>query len=93
MILQFLLNYFLTEYDNVKFKHLYYLLEANNFDLLTLLKNAKPQDLAPLFASFFKNNKNNNATEDFSFDGVEPIINFADKRIVETLNAYLSQSI
>ncbi len=91
MILQFLLNYFLTEYKNGEFKPLYDLLEANDFDLISALKNAKPQDFAPLLRTFFeRKNQNKSAPEDCTFGGVEPIKNFADSEIVSTLNAYFS---
>ncbi len=94
MILQFLLNYFLNEYKNGEFKPLYDLLEQNNFDILSALKNSKPQDFAPIVRAFFeKGEKNNNAPEDFSFEGVSPIKSFADSEIVSSLNAYFSSPI
>ncbi len=91
MILQFLLNYFLSEYKDGEFKPLYDLLEQNGFDLFSALKNAKPETFAPLIRAFFqKTAKENSTSEEFSFEGATPIENFADREIVSSLNAYFS---
>ncbi len=91
MILEFLLNFFLNEYKDGEFKPLYDLLSANNFDVFSALKNAKPQDFAPLIKVFFKKNSSNeNTPESFTFEGVSPIKNFADEKIVLALNEYFT---
>lgn len=93
MILEFLLNYFLTEFNEGEFKPLYDLLSANNFDIFSTLKSAKPQDFAPLIKLFMRGKSENiNTPESLSFEGVNPIKNFADENIISTLNTYFSNS-
>ncbi len=91
MILQFLLNFFLTEYKNGEFKPLYELLEQNSFDLKKCLQNANPETLAPIFKSFMqKFNKQKDTPTEFPCEGVSPIKSFADNEIVSSLNEYFS---
>ena len=93
MILEFLLNYFLTEYKDGEFRPLYDLLSANNFDIFSALKSAKPQDFAPLVKLFMQGKSENiNTPESFSFKGVNPIKTFADENIISTLNTFFSNS-
>lgn len=91
MILQFLLNYFLTEYQGGKLKPIYELLEKNSFDLSKTLKNAKIETFAPLISSFLSSMpiKSYSPPSNEAFS-ITPIQNFADKEILETLNQYFS---
>lgn len=92
MILQFLLNYFLTEYGDGAFKPLYELLEENSFDIVKALKNAKPENFAPLVSKFLEGG-NSLSTPVFN-DNVEnkttPVASFTDVEIVNSLNQYFS---
>lgn len=92
MILQFLLNYFLTEYGDGAFKPLYKLLEENSFDIVKALKNAKPENFAPLVSKFLEGG-NSLSTPVFN-DSVEnkttPVASFTDVEIVNSLNQYFS---
>ncbi len=93
MILQFLLNYFLTEYANGELKPLFELFEKNEFDIKKVLKNVNPKDIMPIISTFFKNaTHKTNAPESEFFGGVEPIKNFADTEIVETLNYFFTST-
>lgn len=92
MILQFLLNYFLTEYGDGVFKPLYELLEENSFDIIKALKNAKPENFAPLVSKFLESGSPP-STAVFN-DNVEnkttPVASFTDVEIVNSLNQYFS---
>jgi hypothetical protein len=90
MILQFLLNYFLTEYAGGELKPLYELFKKNNFDIKSILENLNPKDIMPLISTFIKaGNNKNNAPENIIFEGTDPIKNFADNEIVLALNSFL----
>ena len=91
MILEFLLNYFLTEYASGELKPIYELFKKNNFDIKSVLKNLNPKDIMPLINAFMKGkNSNNKAPENMVFGGVEPIKSFADSEIVLALNSFFS---
>ncbi|MBQ7339778.1 MAG: hypothetical protein IJW43_02855 [Clostridia bacterium] len=93
MILQFLLNYFLTEYGDGAFKPLYELLEENSFDIVKALKNAKPENFAPLISKFLSSADNSSTAPVFSEDFENktlPVASFADVEIVNSLNQYFS---
>lgn len=91
MILQFLLNYFLTEYQGGKLKPIYELLEKNSFDLSKTLKDAKIETFAPLISSFMSSMSSNSSSPPTNEEHfVVPIQNFADKEILDTLNQYFS---
>ena len=92
MILQFLLNYFLTEYKNGSLKPIYDLLEQNSFDVFKALKNARLENLAPIISAFINSapsNENSFQSSDFAV-GTSPILSIADKEVVSTLNQYFS---
>ena len=91
MILQFLLNYFLTEYMDGELKPLLELFEKNDYDVKKVLKNVNPKDIMPLLSTFLKKGTSKTkAPESEVFGGIEPIKNFADSEIVETLNCFFS---
>ena len=93
MILQFLLNYFLTEYGSGKFKPLLELFEKNDFDIKRVLQNINPKDIMPILSEFLKSGiGKNNPPENEVFEGLEPIKNFADSEVVETLNYFFSSA-
>ena len=91
MILQFLLNYFLTEYKNGSLKPIYDLLEQNSFDVFKALKNARLENLAPIISAFI----NSAPSFDTPFNsadavGISPILSVADQEVVASLNQYFS---
>lgn len=94
MILQFLLNYFLSEYKEGAFKPLYELLEQNSFDIFKALKNAKVETFAPLISSFLNSAPSKetfNSSNVFETkNGLQPINSLAHKEIVYTLSQYFS---
>ena len=89
-ILQFLLNFFLEQYGNGKFKEIFNFLKANNFDVNNALKNIKPENLTPIVKAFMNDNKNSHKENFSSPCGLTPIAKIADKEIVYTLNKYFS---
>lgn len=93
MILQFLLNYFLTEYSGGELKPLLELFEKNDFDIKRVIQNINPKDIIPLISTFLKGGiGKNKAPESEVFGGIEPIKNFADSEIVETLNYFFASN-
>ena len=89
-ILQFLLNFFLTEYGGKDLAPFIESLSKNSFDLKSLLKNLNPETIAPLFKTFSDLTKNMRPTNNCQAQGLNPIINFADERVVRSLNKYFS---
>ncbi len=94
MILQFLLNYFLTEYGGGELKPVYELLEKNSFDIKKAIREIKPDMLIPLIRKFLSFSSNStpppNTGTPAVYSGVSPIENFADSEIIRSLNGYFS---
>lgn len=86
-ILQFLLNFFLEEYGDKSFAPILESLKNNSFDIASTLKNLNPQTLTPILKTFM-NFGNNKAPENLGAQGLNPIVGFADEKIVRSLNKY-----
>ena len=89
-ILQFLLNKLFGDNNNL-ITQLLDLFAKNGFDLKKVLASLDLNTIAPLVETLFSFAQNNNRpTETVGrYSGVNPIIKFADKDIVYSLNKYL----
>ncbi len=90
MILEFILKYFLSSFGE-QFEPIIKLFEQNGFDIKQTLKNAKPEDFAPLLRLLIKPSLTNPINLSVEPDKTTPIENFADKEIVSTLNCFFSR--
>lgn len=89
-ILQFLLNFFLEEYGDKSFAPIFESLKNNSFDIASTLKNLNPETLTPILKTFMNFGKNKAPNTNLGAQGLNPIINFADEKIVRSLNKYFS---
>ncbi|MCQ2387105.1 MAG: hypothetical protein MJ066_01485 [Clostridia bacterium] len=69
---------------------LFELLKENSFDIKKTISNITPDKILPFVEQIISNGEKNPLSEDSgTFYKLEPINNFADKDIVNTLNNYL----
>lgn len=69
---------------------LFNLFKENSFDIKSVIKNIKPEDIEPI-VSLFSQIKNPSDNSE-GLVGIAPISNIADKDIVFTLNKYLGNN-
>ena len=82
-ILRFLLSFLLKEYGGENFAAVSDAL-INGGDLKTFLNNLTPENVAPIIKSVFGANKNPSEVS----DGLSPVLDIADKDIIDALNGY-----
>ena len=87
-ILQFLISFLLEEYKDSTFAPILKQVKEHGFNLKSILSNLTPDMVAPIIRTFMQGLNKNSPTEPVGQYGVKPIINFADKDIVNTLNCY-----
>ncbi|MBQ8197420.1 MAG: hypothetical protein IJZ73_05110 [Clostridia bacterium] len=93
-ILQFLISFFLEEYKDSNFAPILCHLKDNGFDLRRAFSSLKPDMVAPVIRAFMQGINKNTPTETVGQDMYDkPILNFADKEIVNNLNRYFNQSV
>ncbi|MBE7086704.1 MAG: hypothetical protein E7369_00205 [Clostridiales bacterium] len=86
-LLQFILSFFLKEFGLSNLEPIIDGLKNNSLDLKSILSTLTPEMLSPILNGLFK--KQDPSPNEGS-KGVSPIISFADKQIVDTLNAYFA---
>ena len=91
-ILQYLLSLLLKNFSSQSLAPIVRLLEENNFNLSKVLQNIKLEKVLPIIKEFINSEqfKNENPTECpvGNIEGLKPIVNLADKQIVDSLNRY-----
>ena len=88
-ILQFLLSFLLKEYGGEEINSIVNELGGGNFDLKDFMGKITPEKIAPVIKKFFGGEKNDPSEN--SSDGLNPIMNIADKDITDTLNGYFAK--
>lgn len=91
-IIKFLLSFFLNEYGGKDLTSIYELLERNSFDIGKTLKNLTPETIAPVIKVITENFSNKKTPTETVGEkvGLAPLVSFADKEIVATLNKYFT---
>ena len=64
------------------------MLKENSFDLKKVIKNIKPETATPILKELFNFSGAKKPPENFRAEGLTPIMNIADEKIISTLNGY-----
>ena len=86
-ILRFLLSFLLKEYGGDDIGRILEPLSSGEFDLKSFLDGIKIESLAPILKNIF-GAKNPSEVS----DGLSPVLDFADRDIVDALNGYFGQT-
>lgn len=86
-ILRFLLSFLLKEYGGDDLGRILQALNSGEFDLKTFLDGIKIESLAPILKNIF-GAKNPSEVS----DGLSPVLDIADKDIIDALNCYFEQT-
>ena len=94
-ILQTLLSYLLKNPNLQNFSPIIESLKQNNFDFKKVLSNLNLENIMPMFNSIMQTfGQNKNPSPSFyEEEGLNPINDFADKQIIDSLNCYFSREI
>ena len=90
-LLQFLLSFFKEEYGD-KYKNVIELVQNNSFDIKSILKNLNFETVLPIIKDIFGGIKNFSPHQKVQAEGLSPIKNIADEKIIFALNEYLDSS-
>ena len=90
-ILQFLISYLLENSNNQRFLPIIELLKQNSFDVKKTVRNLNVQTVAPIIRSFLDiTNNSNTQQKESEFCGTKPIVDFADQKIILSLNSFFA---
>ena len=90
-LLQLLFSFLAEEFGD-KFKGLDKAFENGTFNLKALLENIDPKIIFSIISEFMSKNKTFGVQNSTKSEGLLPIKNIADEKIVATLNLYLDNA-
>ena len=91
-ILQILLSFLAQEFGG-KFSNIAEVFKNGKFDIKSLLQNVNPQELFSFISNIFGKTKTFSQESFSKAEGLSPIKNIADEKIVDSLNCYFESSI
>lgn len=90
-ILQFILNYFLSEYKDSPLSPVFKLFSDNGFDIKNVLSNLDLSKIMPIINLLLSSKIQKDSPIESESYKTTPIKNVADKEIVYILNSYLGR--